>query len=58
MDDTARSPRTPDVHLGTGNHRAAIVRDLDRRPADWLRTNAKQAAAAVTRDYEEWKAAS
>jgi uncharacterized protein (DUF2252 family) len=46
------------VHLGTGNHRAAIVRDLDRRPADWLRTNAKQAAAAVTRDYEEWKAAS
>ena len=45
------------VHLGTGNRRAAIVRDLERREADWLRTNAKQAAAAVTRDYQDWKAA-
>ena len=44
------------VHLGTGNRRAAILRDLERREADWLRTNAKLAAAAVTRDYAEWKA--
>jgi uncharacterized protein (DUF2252 family) len=44
------------VHLGTGNRRAAILRDLERREADWLRTNAKRAAAAVTRDYEAWKA--
>ena len=27
-----------------------------RRKDDWLRTNAKQAAAAVTRDYRDWKA--
>ena len=45
------------VHLGTGNRRAAIVRDLARREADWLRANAKRAAAAVTRDYADWKAA-
>jgi hypothetical protein len=44
------------VHLGTGNRRAAIQRDLERRESDWLRTNAKQAAAAVTRDYQDWKA--
>ena len=44
------------VHLGTGNRRAAILRDLARREDDWLRANAKRAAAAVTRDYEDWKA--
>ena len=37
-------------------HRAAIVRDLEGRKDDWLRANAKQAAAAVTRDFEDWKA--
>ena len=45
------------VHLGTGNRRAAIVRDLARRDGDWLHANAKLAAAAVARDYADWKAA-
>jgi hypothetical protein len=45
------------VHLGTGNRRAAIVRDLARRDGDWLHANAKRAAAAVARDYADWKAA-
>ncbi len=45
------------VHLGTGNRRAAIQRDLERREPDWLRSNAKLAAAAVTRDYQDWKSA-
>ena len=44
------------VHLGTGSRRAALLRDLARREADWLRTNAKRAAAAVARDYRDWKA--
>jgi uncharacterized protein (DUF2252 family) len=44
------------VHLGTGNRRAAIARDLARRDDDWLHANTKQAAAAVTRDYQDWKA--
>jgi hypothetical protein len=44
------------VHLGTGNRRGAILRDLSRREDDWLSTNTKRAAAGVTRDYEEWKA--
>jgi hypothetical protein len=44
------------VHLGTGNRRGAILRDLARREDDWLGANTKRAAAAVTRDYEEWKA--
>jgi hypothetical protein len=45
------------VHLGTGNRRNAILRDLERREADWLHANAKRAAEAVTRDYADWKAA-
>jgi len=45
------------VHLGTGNHRSAIQHDLEHRKGDWLVANAKLAAAAVLRDYEEWKAA-
>jgi Ser/Thr protein kinase RdoA (MazF antagonist) len=45
------------VHLGTSSRREAIVRDLEGRKGDWLRANAKRAAAAVVRDCEEWKAA-
>jgi hypothetical protein len=44
------------VHLGTGNRRAAVARDLARRKDDWLRVNAQLAAAAVARDHADWKA--
>jgi hypothetical protein len=44
------------VHLGTGNRGPAVARDLERRKSNWLRRNAKLAAEAVTRDFEEWKA--
>ena len=43
------------VHLGTGNRRAAIRRDLARHGDDWLHAHAKRAAAAVARDYQDWK---
>jgi hypothetical protein len=29
--------------------------DLKKRPSGWLNAAAKTAAAAVTRDYEEWR---
>jgi hypothetical protein len=45
------------VHLGTGDHGAAIARDLKARKGDWLFANARQAATAVERDFEDWKAA-
>ncbi len=44
------------VHLGTGNARDAVVRDLKGRKEDWLRVNAKLAAAAVTKDFADWTA--
>ena len=44
------------VHLGTSSRREAIVRDLKARKGDWLVANAKRAATAVTRDFEDWKA--
>ena len=34
----------------------AVLRDLDSRPADWLREATKAAVAAVTKDFEAWKA--
>jgi hypothetical protein len=45
------------VHLGTASRRAAIMRDLEARKGDWLRANAKEAAAAVARDFREWNTA-
>jgi hypothetical protein len=44
------------VHLGTGDARDAISRDLRRRKDGWLRDNAKRAAAAVAQDFTDWKA--
>jgi hypothetical protein len=44
------------VHLGTSSRGDAIVRDLKGRKGDWLVANAKQAATAVARDFEDWKA--
>jgi hypothetical protein len=44
------------VHLGTSSRREVIVRDLKARKGDWLVANAKRAAAAVARDFEEWRA--
>jgi uncharacterized protein (DUF2252 family) len=45
------------VHLGTSNRGEAIARDLKARKGDWFLANAKQAATAVARDFEDWTAA-
>lgn len=45
------------VHLGTGDARDSIKRDLAARKGDWLGERGKQAAAAITREFEDWKAA-
>lgn len=44
------------VHLGTVDRRDAIRRDLASRKGEWLAANAKRAAAAIAREFEEWKA--
>ncbi len=44
------------VHLGKADHRDAISHDLDKRKAGWLAANAKLAAEAVERDFDDWKA--
>jgi uncharacterized protein (DUF2252 family) len=43
------------LHQGTLGPRDDIVRDLESRPADWLRAAARRAATAVTRDFKAWK---
>jgi len=44
------------VHLGTSSRGEAVARDLKARKGDWLVANAKRAATAVARDFEDWKA--
>jgi len=43
------------VHASTASSRAAIVRDLRKRKADWLVVDAKRAADAVAREYADWR---
>jgi uncharacterized protein DUF2252 len=45
------------IHLGTGNHRRAIERDLGKRKGRWLHRAAMAAAAFVTEEYKDWRKA-
>jgi hypothetical protein len=42
------------IHLGTGNRRAAIARDLAKRRSGWLLKASDAAAKFVIADYGEW----
>ena len=43
------------IHLGRGNARRAIERDLDGRKRTWLASAVERAADFVRRDYKAWK---
>jgi hypothetical protein len=45
------------IHAADKSRAVRILRDLDSRPADWLRESTKAAVVAVTKDFEAWKAA-
>ena len=42
------------IHAAGSVGVAALRRDLERRPRDWLHQAAKSAAAAVEQDFEDW----
>jgi hypothetical protein len=42
------------IHAADRDSAKAIAKDLQRRPADWLKAAAESAAAAVQREYEAW----
>jgi len=46
---------TANVHLGTPEARPEILRDLRRRPADWLHRAAKPFVEAVLADWRQWR---
>jgi hypothetical protein len=52
----AMGGETANVHLGTPGAPAAILADLDRRPAGWLAAAARCAAAAIEKDWRAWRA--
>lgn len=43
------------IHAADARGKRAILADLKKRPDGWLRAAAKIAAAAVERDFEEWR---
>jgi hypothetical protein len=47
---------TANVHLGTPRAGKLILRDLDKRPADWLHKAATAMVKATTADWREWRA--
>ena len=46
---------TANVHLGTPGAAKVILRDLDKRPADWLHEAATAMVKATTADWREWR---
>ncbi len=47
---------TANVHLGTPRAAKTILRDLDKRPADWLHKAASAMVKATMADWREWRA--
>jgi hypothetical protein len=43
------------IHAAGSPGAAALRADLKKRPSGWLNAAAKTAAAAVKRDYDEWR---
>lgn len=51
----AMGAETANIHLGTAASRIKdVLRDLDTRPADWLRSASKEMCKATLRDYGTW----
>jgi Uncharacterized protein conserved in bacteria (DUF2252) len=46
---------TANVHLGTRGAAKAILRDLSKRPADWLHDAAAAMVKATITDWREWR---
>jgi uncharacterized protein (DUF2252 family) len=46
---------TANVHLGTPRAAKAILRDLGKRPADWLHEASTAMVKATTADWREWR---
>jgi len=43
------------IHLGTGDRHNAIARDFRRRSRAWLHRATRAAAAAVSKEFKEWR---
>jgi hypothetical protein len=51
---TAMGHELANIHIGTGDHRSAIKRDLLERKKRWLRDATAAATAFVVEEYEKW----
>jgi Uncharacterized protein conserved in bacteria (DUF2252) len=48
---------TANIHLGAKKMIPAILKDLKKRPANWLRRASAEMADATVRDWEKWRRA-
>ena len=48
---------TANVHLGTVSAQKVILKDLAKRPAQWLRTSTKAMVNATVADWKDWRSA-
>jgi hypothetical protein len=46
---------TANIHLGSRSAIPAVKRDLDKRPARWLRRASKAMSAAIRRDWKDYR---
>ncbi len=53
---TAMGAETANVHLGAGTRRmAAVSKDLEARPSDWLKVASRAMERSTTADWESWQ---
>jgi uncharacterized protein (DUF2252 family) len=46
---------TANIHLGTAERVPAILKDLGRRPANWLHELSRQMTKSIQADWDEWR---
>ena len=46
---------TGNIHLGSQDAQASILRDLEQRPQKWLQESAKRMSKLVTSDWKNWR---
>jgi hypothetical protein len=54
----AMGGETANIHLGTSGTAGAILRDLEKRPEEWLKQAARIMADEIEEDWKKWRRAS
>jgi Uncharacterized protein conserved in bacteria (DUF2252) len=53
----AMGAEAANIHLGTSGTAAAILKDLEKRPEDWLKQAARTMSDEIGKDWKKWRRA-